>query len=100
MVRLAGEGSASASSMTLIKKLFKSLDGRYIIARMEIQGQPCLLINCYAPSSEAGQVKIFKDISKHLANIDIIPDYKYICAGDWNLIFDAWMDSFGEKAVL
>ena len=75
-------------------------DGRYIIARMEIQGQPYVLINCYAPNSETGQVKIFKDISKQLADMDITPDYKYICAGDWNLIFDASMDSFGEKAVL
>ena len=75
-------------------------DGRYIIARMEIQGQPYVLINCYAPNSEAGLVKIFKDISKHLADTDVTPDYKYICAGDWNLIFDASMDSFGEKAVL
>ena len=66
---------------------------------MEIQGQPYVLIN-YAPNSETGQVKIFKDISKHSADIDITPDYKYICAGDWNLIFDASMDSFGEKAVL
>ena len=32
--------------------------------------------------------------------MDITPDYKYICARDWNLIFDASMDSFGEKAVL
>ena len=29
-------------------------DGRYIIARMEIQGQPYVLINCYAPNSETG----------------------------------------------
>ena len=32
--------------------------------------------------------------------MDITPDYKYISAGEWNLIFDASMDSFGEKAVL
>ena len=31
--------------------------------------------------------------------MDITPDYKYICAGDWNLIFDASTDSFGDKAV-
>ena len=58
------------------------------------------MINCYAPNSETGQVKIFKDISKQLADMDITPDYKYICAGDWNLNFDASMDSLGEKAVL
>ena len=67
---------------------------------MEIQGKPDVLINCYAPNSEKGQVKVFKKISKHLADIDITPEYKFICAGDWNLIFDATRDSFGGKAVL
>ena len=75
-------------------------DVRYIIARMEIQGQPYVLINCYAPNSETGQAEIFKDVSKHFADMDITPDYKHICARDWNLIFDASMDSFGEKEVL
>ena len=46
-------------------------DGRYIIATSEIQGQPYVLINCYAPNSETGQIKIFKDISKQLADMDI-----------------------------
>ena len=32
--------------------------------------------------------------------MNIPPDSKYICAGDWNLIFDATMDSFGKKAKL
>ena len=45
-------------------------NGRDIIARMEIQGKPYVLINCYAPNSEKGQVKIFKGISKHLADMD------------------------------
>ena len=67
-------------------------EGRHIIAKMEIQGQSYVLINCYAPNSETGQVKILKDTSKHLADMDISPDYKYICAGDWNLIFDAFID--------
>ena len=61
-------------------EIINNKDGRYNIARMEIQGQPYVLINCYAPNSETGQVKIPNDISKHLANMDITPDYKYICA--------------------
>ena len=57
-------------------------NGRYIIARMEIQGKPYVLINCYAPNSEKGQVKIFKEISKHLTDMDITSEYKFVCAGD------------------
>ena len=54
-------------------------DGRYITPRKEVQGQPYVLINSFAPNSETGQVKLFKDISKHLADTDITPVYRYIC---------------------
>ena len=83
-----------------ISKFICDKKGRYIIARMEIQGQPYVLINFYALHSEKGQVKIFEEVSKHLTNMDITPDYKFICAEDWDLIFDATRDSFGGKAVL
>ena len=83
-----------------ISEFISDKNGRYIIARMEIQGKPYVLINCYAPNSEKGQVKIFKEIFQHLTNMDITPEYKFICAGDWNIIFDATRDAFGGKAVL
>lgn len=74
--------------------------GRYIICHMEIQGEPYVIINCYAPNEEKGQVKVFKDILGHVGNLDLPPDCKFICAGDWNLIFDTKLDSFGEKSRL
>ena len=83
-----------------ISDFISDKNGRYIIVRMEIQGKPYVLINCYAPNVEKGQVKIFKEISQHLTNMDITPEYKFICAGDWNIIYDPTRDSFGGKAVL
>ena len=67
---------------------------------MEIEDQPYILINCYAPNTENGQIQTFKEIANHLAETDTPSDSKYIFAGDWNLIFDATMDSFGQKAKL
>ena len=68
---------------------------------MEIQGRPYILINCYAPNTENGQIQTFKEIANHFAEMDIPPDSKYTCVGDWNLIiFDATMDSFRKKAKL
>ena len=75
-------------------------DGRYIIACVEIQGRPLILINCCAPNTENKQIQTFKEIPNHLVQMDILADSKYICAGDWNLIFDGTMDSFGKKAKL
>ena len=74
--------------------------GRYIISRMEIQGEPYLILNCYAPNDKKGQVKLFKDISGHLNSLDIPPGCNFICVGDWNLIFDTRMYSFGENSKL
>ena len=69
---------------------------------METQGQPYILINRYAPNTENRQIQTFKEIANHLTEMDIPPNIhsKYICAGDWNLIFDATMDSFGKKVKL
>ena len=75
----------------------KAVDASF--ARMEIQGKPYILLNCYVPNSEKGQVKTFTEISNHLADMDITPDYKFICVGDWNLIFDATRHSFGGTEI-
>ena len=56
-------------------------NGRYIIARMEIQDQPYVLMNCYASNSEKGQNKIFEEVSKHLVDMDITPGYTFILQG-------------------
>ena len=57
-------------------------DGRYIIASMEIQGEPYILTNYYAPDTEKGQIKTFQEIANHLAEMDISRDSEYIRAGD------------------
>ena len=44
-----------------ISKFICDKDGRYIIARMEIQGQPYVLINFYASNSEKVFLKKFRN---------------------------------------
>ena len=67
---------------------------------MEIQREPYVILRCYAPNEEKGQVKLFKDISGHLNGLDIPPGCNFICAGDWNLIFDTKVDSLGGNSKL
>ena len=74
--------------------------GTYIISHMEIQGEPYVILNRYAPNEEKGQVKLSKDISGHLNGLDIPPGCNFICAGYWNLIFDTRMDSLGGSSKL
>ena len=84
-------------------KLFNVISdkgGRYTISHMEIQGEPYVILNCYALNEEKGQVKSFEDISGHLNGLDIPPGCNFVCAGDWNLIFDTRMDSLGGRSKL
>ena len=37
-----------------IVKVISDAEGRYIIANMEIQGNPYVLVNCCAPNTETG----------------------------------------------
>ena len=78
-----------------IIKVISDAEGRYIIANMEIQGNPYVLVNCYAPNTETGQIKTFQDLANCLNDLDADPECNYIFGGDWNLIFDTTMDSMG-----
>ena len=83
---------------TLEHKVIKVLldaERRYFIANMEIQNSPYVLINCYAPNTETGQIKTFQDLTNHLSDLDADPESNYIFGGDWNLIFDTALDSMG-----
>ena len=76
-------------------KVISDAEERYIIVNMEIQGSPYVLVNCYAPNTETGQIKTFQDLANHLSDLDADPEHKYIFGGEWNLIFNATLDSIG-----
>ena len=76
-----------------IIKVISDDEGRYIIANMEIQGNPCVLVNCYALNTETGQIKTFQDLANRLSDLDADPECNYIFGGDWNLIFDTTVES-------
>ena len=59
------------------------------------QDNPYVLVNCYAPNTETGQIKTFQDLANHLSDLDVDPECNYIFGGDWNLIFNTTIDSRG-----
>ena len=75
-------------------------NGRHIIIYMKIQGSPFVLVNSYAPNTESSQVKLFKEILAQLSNLGFDQDSQFILTGDWNLIFDTFLDSLGGKSRL
>ena len=42
------------------------------MANMEIQGSPCVLVNCYAPNTETGQIKTFQDLANDFSDLVLI----------------------------
>ena len=71
-----------------------------LVADMEIQGNPYVLVDCYVPNTETGQSKTFQDLANHLSDLDADPECNYIFGGDWDLIFDAILDSMGGSPKL
>ena len=67
---------------------------------MEIPGSPFVLVNCYGPNTESSQVKHFKEILAQIGNLEFDQDSQFILTGDWNLIFDTFLDSLGGKPQL
>ena len=59
-------------------------DGRFIILYCEIQGQPFLLVNVYAPNHEYEQIAFYDKVFQEVLNIDIDTDTIIIWGGDFN----------------
>ena len=75
-------------------------DGRYIILHIEIQGSPYILLNYYGPNDESNQVKVLRQIFSKLQSINFDDNAQFILAGDWNMIFDKFLDAMGGTPSL
>ena len=75
-------------------------DGRYIILHIEIQGSPYILLNYYGPNDESNQVKVLRQIFRKLQSINFDDNVQFILAGDWNMIFDKFLDAMGGTPSL
>ena len=58
---------------------------------MEIQGSPYVLVNCYAPKTDTGQIKTFQDLANHLVTWMLIQNVA---------ISLATLDSIGDSSKL
>jgi len=73
-------------------------DGRYIIVKTVIQGEPFTLINIYAPNTMTEKQAFFNKIRKVVEALNI-NNNNIIVGGDWNTIHDGTLDKTGEKLL-
>ena len=69
--------------------------GRYIIVKLEIQGEMFVLVNVYAPNKATDKEGFFKRIKIELETMKIELTDKLIVGGDWNTIFNIEIDKKG-----
>ena len=88
------------SEYTLLSPEIVDDDGRYIILHIEIQGSPYILLNYYGPNNESNQVKVLSQISSKLQSINVDDNVQFILAGDWNMVFDKFLDAMEDTPSL
>ena len=83
-----------------IRKEFTDQNGRYIVLQVDIQGNPYLLINYYAPNLETQQVSVLDELTKVLSNLELKENTNLISGGDFNLILNLDLDADGGNPTL
>ena len=56
-------------------KTICDIDGRYIIACVEIPSQSYILINCYTPNTENRQIQPFNELQSTYVSVNSKPDH-------------------------
>ena len=74
--------------------------GRYIILMGNVQEQPFVFVNIYAPNKTSEQCIFFQEIQTELDNLNIEADCDIIIGGDFNVILDPEFDGLGGKPKL
>ena len=83
-----------------ITKEFTDQNGRYIVLQVDIQENPYVLINYYAPNLETQQVSVLDELTKVLSNLELKENTNLISGGDFNLILNLKLDADGGNPTL
>ena len=83
-----------------ITKEFTDQNSRYIVLQVDIQENPYVLINYYAPNLETQQVSVLDELTKVLSNLELKENTNLILGGDFNLILNLKLDADGGNPTL
>ena len=83
-----------------ITKEFTDQNDRYIVLQVDIQENPYVLINYYAPNLETQQVSVLDELIKALSNLELKENTNLILGGDFNLILNLKLDADGGNPTL
>ena len=83
-----------------LKSCTQDKQGHYIILIGNVQEQPFVFVNIYAPNKTSKQCIFFQEIQTELDSLNIEADCDIIIGGDFNVILDPEFDGLGGKPKL
>ena len=83
-----------------LKSCTHDKQGLYIILIGNVQEQPFVFVNIYAPNKTSEQCSFFQEIQTELDSLNIEADCDIIIRGDFNVIQDPEFDGLGGKPKL
>ena len=87
------------SKRFFIRKKLSDNDGRILILHIDIDDKNFILINLYNPNTEAEQLKTLSKLTEMLTKSHLSQNNNIICAGDFNLLFNIKLESYGGNPV-
>ena len=87
------------SKRLFIRNKLSDNDGRILILDVDIDDENFILINLYNPNTEAEQLKTLSKLSEMLTKLHLTQNNNIICAGDFNLLFNIKLESYGGNPV-
>jgi len=75
-------------------------EGRFIILKANVQEQPFVFVNTYAPNKTSEQCTFFQEIQNELESLNIEAECEIIIGGDFNVILNPEFDGLGGKPRL
>ena len=87
------------SKRLFIRNKLSDNDGRILILDVDIDDENFILINLYNPNTEAEQLKTLSKLTEMLTKSHLSQNNNIICAGDFNLLFNIKLESYGGNPV-
>ena len=73
---------------------------RYIVLNVLLDSVPFILVNYYAPNYETDQLKLLEELRHIFDQLDTAENTTLIWGGDFNIIFDTYLDADGGTPKL
>ena len=83
-----------------ITEQYVDSNGKYIVLTALLDSVPFILVNYYAPYYETDQLKLLEELGHIFHQLDKDENTTLIWKGDFNMIFDIYLDADGGTPKL